>query len=137
MSWKHQANCRGLDPSIFVEDTEGRFGIKQLKRAKFICSDCPVSAQCIEYARVNRIYDGIYGGMTHAERLNYAAERRGLVIDGPNLAPHGTVARYMVERRQARAGLPVESCPLCRKAFNARMMANRKKRKEANATRIA
>ena len=136
MSWKHQANCRGLDPSIFVEDTEGNFGKKQLKRAKFICATCPVSEQCIEYARVNRIYDGIYGGMTHAERLNYAAEKRGLVIDDPNLPPHGTVARYMKERRQAQAGLPVESCALCRKAFNARMMENRKKRREANATRI-
>jgi WhiB family transcriptional regulator, redox-sensing transcriptional regulator len=38
--------------------------------AKLICSACPIRAACLEYANVNEIREGIWGGLAYAERLD-------------------------------------------------------------------
>jgi WhiB family redox-sensing transcriptional regulator len=63
--WQKQAACKETEISVW-------FGYGQ-KKAKEICSQCPVKMECLEYQlqfeeqnRYGRY--GIYGGLTPAER---------------------------------------------------------------------
>ena len=81
-AWMADAVCRGVDPSIFFPNS-GDTG----KRAKDICRQCPVAAQCLAYAlkftgpmggTQPRTSDhGIYGGTTPWERDQIRRQRRG------------------------------------------------------------
>ncbi len=66
-TWQSQAACRDSpDPDIFFPK-KGDHG----DQAKEICSGCPVTAQCLDFALEIKqgTYDfGIYGGTTPAER---------------------------------------------------------------------
>ena len=63
--WKLSALCRGLPTDIwFSKETE--------ETAIELCNECPVIAECAEYAKRNEgvtgyVY-GVYGGRTAAER---------------------------------------------------------------------
>lgn len=62
-SWEG-ANCTELDePDIF-------FSVKtdDIKFAQALCSDCPLVQKCIQYALDNEIAEGIWGGLTEAQR---------------------------------------------------------------------
>lgn len=69
-AWENQANCRGLDPEIFFPS---KYDFKSVKEAKKICASCLVKTQCADYATDNDLDDGIWGGMTKAERIIYNA----------------------------------------------------------------
>lgn len=77
--WTVEAACLGKDPSIFfVEEVQGRKK-KKIRKAKRICLDCAVTAQCLDYAIKNNFEEGIFGGMTAEERLTI---RPFPVLDG-------------------------------------------------------
>jgi WhiB family redox-sensing transcriptional regulator len=60
--WRVSASCRDEDPDgLFVRGAEQR-------RAKLVCLNCPVRAQCLAEALDNRIEFGVWGGMTERER---------------------------------------------------------------------
>jgi WhiB family redox-sensing transcriptional regulator len=46
------------------------------------CCDCPVRDECLEYAIVNKIQVGIWGGLSHNQRKPVAKRYRltGLLI---------------------------------------------------------
>ena len=76
---ENQARCAtpGYDPDWwFLKDTEDL--------AKAICSRCPISLKCLEYAVTERVTDGIYGGLTPPERDSL---KRGRIVT------HGKRAR--------------------------------------------
>jgi WhiB family transcriptional regulator, redox-sensing transcriptional regulator len=79
MSWKELGICREMDPAVFFPDHD-RWAEE---RAKAICVDCPVRAQCMDYAIVNREL-GIWGGTTERDRRRiedrYVRTRRILAI---------------------------------------------------------
>lgn len=70
--WTKDALCPQVDAEIFYP-VKGGPGQTMAKAAKAICAQCPVAAECLEYAiRTGEEY-GIFGGVTAHER---AAMRR-------------------------------------------------------------
>jgi WhiB family redox-sensing transcriptional regulator len=47
-----------------------------VQEAQRICADCPVSEACLEYALVNRIDHGVWGGRSERERRRILRRRR-------------------------------------------------------------
>jgi WhiB family redox-sensing transcriptional regulator len=71
------ASCasKSVDPELFfpieLEDTTGKItsSYRDLQEAKKICSSCPLSLKCLEYAITS--YDlGVWGGTTDQQRTN-------------------------------------------------------------------
>src|SRR3712207_8902031 len=56
-----RAKCRGMEDALFPEEADQ-------KRARVLCSGCPVRFECLAEALDNRIEWGIWGGMTERER---------------------------------------------------------------------
>ena len=59
--WTVHAKCRGTKDALFPEAAEQ-------KRARLMCSGCPVRSECLAEALDNRIEWGVWGGMTERER---------------------------------------------------------------------
>ena len=62
-SWMSHGNCAHRDPSMFFP-SDG-VGVEIARRA---CEDCPVKEPCLEYAIVERIDHGVWGGCSERER---------------------------------------------------------------------
>ena len=77
--WMAIGKCRDLPPSIFFpSDGVG------VEVARKICADCPVRLACLEYALVNRIDHGVWGGASERERRRLARQRR---LDAVRVGP--------------------------------------------------
>ena len=69
--WMAEGTCRNHPPAVFFpSDGVG------VDRARRICTNCPVSAPCLEYALVNRIDHGVWGGTSERERRRILKRRR-------------------------------------------------------------
>ncbi len=62
-SWRRQAACRDMDTDVFFPLSDEEAG-----PAKAVCATCPVRAECLEFAMTTRQPDGVWGGLTEAER---------------------------------------------------------------------
>jgi WhiB family transcriptional regulator, redox-sensing transcriptional regulator len=70
-AWMSGGNCRNYPPAVFFpSDGVG------VDRARKICADCPVAAQCLEYALEERIEHGVWGGCSERERRRILKRRR-------------------------------------------------------------
>ena len=69
--WMSQGKCRELDPAVFFP-SDG-IGVQVAQR---ICADCPVAAQCLEYALTERVDHGVWGGKSERERRRMLRRRR-------------------------------------------------------------
>ncbi|CAL9535109.1 WhiB family transcriptional regulator [Streptomyces sp. enrichment culture] len=65
--------CRNA-PHLFV-DNRSTPAAERTKEAKALCAGCPVRTACADHAIRNGIRDGIYGGLTIAERDAVVRER--------------------------------------------------------------
>ncbi|MGA5065377.1 WhiB family transcriptional regulator [Streptomyces exfoliatus] len=68
-SWHTHGACHGMD----VEDADAVFfplprDHEAIAEAKELCGWCPVSSDCLNYALENVLKEGIWGGLTEAER---------------------------------------------------------------------
>jgi WhiB family redox-sensing transcriptional regulator len=73
-SWMHQARCRGAQPTeFFPSDGLG------VESAQHVCTGCPVRGECLEYALLNRIEHGVWGGASERERRRILRRRRELI----------------------------------------------------------
>ncbi|MEU2466718.1 WhiB family transcriptional regulator [Streptomyces sp. NPDC012486] len=68
-SWHTRGACYGLD----VEDAEAVFfpgprDHEEIAEAKELCGWCPVRRDCLDFALENGLKDGVWGGLTEAER---------------------------------------------------------------------
>jgi WhiB family redox-sensing transcriptional regulator len=59
--WTVHAKCQGMEDALFPEASDQ-------KRARLLCSGCPVRSECLAEALDNRIEWGVWGGMTERER---------------------------------------------------------------------
>jgi WhiB family redox-sensing transcriptional regulator len=48
---------------------------KSAAEARQVCSTCPVTGECLDYAIENHMVDGIWGGMTVKQRRRAARLR--------------------------------------------------------------
>jgi WhiB family redox-sensing transcriptional regulator len=69
--WMEAGKCHDMPPSVFFPN-DG-VGVEVARR---ICLDCPVKAPCLEYALLNRIDHGVWGGCSERERRRIARRRR-------------------------------------------------------------
>lgn len=60
------ALCAQTDPELFFPQTWQ--SSTQIQQAKSICKVCPVKAECLAEALREEYNDGIWGGLTPAER---------------------------------------------------------------------
>jgi hypothetical protein len=75
-----QTPCRDR-PDLFV-DNRSLPPKENVAAAKLLCSQCPVRQDCADYAIANNYRDGIWGGLTLAERdqlARYRATVSGLI----------------------------------------------------------
>lgn len=70
-SWRNQANCKSHTELFFIE---GAGCASRYLAARILCFQCPVQKQCLDYAILNSIHEGIWGGLPYRGRLAY---RRG------------------------------------------------------------
>lgn len=69
--WMPHGKCRDMDPSFFFPN-DG-MGVLAAQR---VCAECPVRTPCLEYALVNRIDHGVWGGASERERRRILRQRR-------------------------------------------------------------
>jgi WhiB family redox-sensing transcriptional regulator len=69
--WMQDAACRGRGVDAFFDDDPAR-----VDAARGICADCPVRAQCLEFALADRSLTGIWAGTDDGERRRIRRERR-------------------------------------------------------------
>jgi WhiB family redox-sensing transcriptional regulator len=69
--WMDKGLCRQVAPSTFFPN-DG-VGVDVARR---ICGTCPVQAPCLEYALVERIDHGVWGGASERERRRILKRRR-------------------------------------------------------------
>jgi WhiB family redox-sensing transcriptional regulator len=82
-SWRKLAACLDEDPELFYpEQQEPLFYpekqesyASQARRAKAICARCPVRLECLQVALAAKDQNGIWGGMTPAERRDLTYHR--------------------------------------------------------------
>ena len=70
-AWMFHARCRGINPAeFFPSDGTG------VETAQRVCAACPVRSECLEYALLNRIEHGVWGGASERERRRILRRRR-------------------------------------------------------------
>ena len=77
MRWQVEAACRGVDPDLFYP-AQG----ESAAEAKAVCRECPVTAECLDYALETRQRFGIWGGKSESERrpLRVEHHRYGVCV---------------------------------------------------------
>ncbi|WP_081792586.1 WhiB family transcriptional regulator [Rhodococcus wratislaviensis] len=73
-NWRAKAACGAAKPSAFFspDGERGAARARREARARRICQTCPVLAECREYALAAAEPFGTWGGMTEADRRQYA-----------------------------------------------------------------
>jgi WhiB family redox-sensing transcriptional regulator len=66
--WRHQAACREADPETFFPGPTGQLGAMQAEYAKDYCRICPVADRCLQWSLEERLDEGVFGGLSEAER---------------------------------------------------------------------
>jgi WhiB family redox-sensing transcriptional regulator len=67
-SWRQQSICRDTDPDLFFPVGTTGQALIQIARAKEVCGECPVSAECLAFALETNQDSGIWGGTSEEER---------------------------------------------------------------------
>jgi WhiB family redox-sensing transcriptional regulator len=76
--WMVHGSCRTEPPSrFFPSDGVG------VDIARRLCASCPVKEPCLEYALVNRIDHGVWGGASERERRRILKRRRAAAAAKP------------------------------------------------------
>ncbi|RUQ21228.1 MULTISPECIES: WhiB family transcriptional regulator [Kocuria] len=63
LAWQADALCAQTDPEAFFPEKGG-----STRDAKRVCSECPVSQACLDYALARDERFGIWGGLSERER---------------------------------------------------------------------
>lgn len=69
--WQLRANCLGLPKSLFYPARGD-----SLTEPRAVCAGCVVREQCLEYALVNGIEHGLWGGKSERQRRAMRRERK-------------------------------------------------------------
>jgi WhiB family redox-sensing transcriptional regulator len=75
MNWRERAACRYEDPKLFFPVGDGGLSVRQVEEARTVCRRCPVLRDCRSWALHHAEYEGIWGGLTAAERRMVARRR--------------------------------------------------------------
>ena len=67
-SWRKDALCRDTNPDLFFPVGTTGPALIQIENAKNVCHECPVQAECLEFALSTNQDTGIWGGTSEEER---------------------------------------------------------------------
>jgi WhiB family redox-sensing transcriptional regulator len=76
-SWRDHALCRDTDPELFFPVGTTGIALVQIDKARQVCRECTVRAECLEYALDTNQDSGIWGGLSEEERRVIRRQRRG------------------------------------------------------------
>jgi WhiB family redox-sensing transcriptional regulator len=76
-SWHAQAACSTADTAIFYPPSRGVGHNIDWTAAKAICGNCPVQAECLQYALRTKQVDGMWAGLTPTQRKGLRAKGSG------------------------------------------------------------
>lgn len=68
MDWRDRAACLTVDPELFFPVGNTGPAVDQIDRAKAVCSHCPVTEYCLQYALDTNQDSGVWGGLSEDER---------------------------------------------------------------------
>ncbi len=78
--WQDMAACRDFDHSLFFPVGTTGPAVEQIARAVAVCSTCPVTELCLQYALETNQESGVWGGHPEEDRRRlrkrWLAERR-------------------------------------------------------------
>lgn len=74
LDWRSRGACVTEDPELFFPVGAGGPAQRQIAEAISVCRRCVVRETCLDWAVEQSVPDGVYGGMTHTERI--AVRRR-------------------------------------------------------------
>ena len=84
--WRRNAACNGCDVELFFPVGSTGPAIAQIAAAKEVCGQCPVQAECLDFALVTNQESGVWGGATEEERRrlrrSWLAQRRRRLQEG-------------------------------------------------------
>lgn len=66
--WRDEALCRDTDPELFFPVGTTGIALVQLDKARRVCGECRVRAECLEFALETNQDSGIWGGLSEEER---------------------------------------------------------------------
>ena len=66
--WRSRALCRDTDPELFFPIGTTGAALVQIEQARAVCRQCPVQADCLEFALSTNQDSGIWGGTSEEER---------------------------------------------------------------------
>ncbi|MDR2985871.1 MAG: WhiB family transcriptional regulator [Nocardiopsaceae bacterium] len=66
--WRSRGACLSVDPELFFPLSSVGPAARQLSRAKLVCTQCPVRAECLDFALATRQVHGVWGGTSEDER---------------------------------------------------------------------
>ncbi|AWL37143.1 MULTISPECIES: WhiB family transcriptional regulator [unclassified Streptomyces] len=164
-SWHTRGACYGLD----VEDAEAVFfpgprDHEEIAEAKELCGWCPVRRDCLDFALEHSLKDGVWGGLTEAERrplhdglaqrLDYrrvtaffrgrdvhlTETERQVVIDHAYVrgwTPYRLAAALQISRKHARDLLRLSANKVLDRDRTYGVPRSKKKRKKIAATTAA
>ena len=73
-AWQAKAACRGPQAAVFFPPPQFERKADRLereRRAKAICAECVVRAECLDYSLEIKEPHGIWGGMSERERRQH------------------------------------------------------------------
>ena len=74
--WRPLARCRDHDTNFFFPIGVTGPAIEHIAAAKAVCGECPVQAECLEFALDSNQQYGVWGGASEEERLVMRRDRR-------------------------------------------------------------
>lgn len=88
--WADDAACQGETDKMFGPDYEGKLArLAREKKAVRVCADCPVVAECLDYAVRTNLPHGVWGGMGEDERARYRRRARRNELNAAKAAMKG------------------------------------------------
>ena len=103
-NWRGRGACASADPDSFFPISSSGASQSQEERAKAVCTQCTVRAECLDYALASRQVHGVWGGLGEAansRRCGAGASPRGGHPSRERIPGTGRVSRGV--RRLAAA----------------------------------
>jgi WhiB family redox-sensing transcriptional regulator len=73
LTWKFDGACRWVEPDLFFPASDA-----DAEPAREVCAGCRVRERCLDYAIDARDFEGVWGGLTGAERRALDRRRRAV-----------------------------------------------------------
>jgi hypothetical protein len=105
------AKCIGHTNTFFDDRS------RSVKRAKLICTGCPVKADCLNWALVHREAWGVWAGLDYQE-MKIVAVSLGYQPPNRKEVEHGTERGWAWHRRQREKNPTHVTCEPCVLAYN-------------------